>query len=323
VGAGDDFASANTLHILLVSWQPTSYQNAWNSVIEMGNRSPELIPKPKDWGSNITVAGFFFLPLASAYNAPPELLSFLDGGPPPIYIGFGSIVVDDPDGLTHVIFEAIRLTGVRAIVSKGWTNLGGSERTLAIPANVFMLGDCPHDWLFHRVSCVVHHGGAGTTAAGIAAGKPTVIVPFFGDQPFWGDMIYRAGAGPRPIPFKMLSAAALADAITAALKLDIQRMARELGDRVRREHGSETGVRSFHDRLPIPVIDCALVRGRVAVWQLRKRPIRLSAMAAVVLKKEGLLDFSDLEPCVACSPAAERLRQARLTEADTDHASTT
>jgi UDP:flavonoid glycosyltransferase YjiC (YdhE family) len=260
-----------------------------------------LIPKPKDWISNITVAGFFFLPLASAYNAPPELVSFIDDGPPPIYIGFGSIVVDEPNALTSVVFEAIRLAGVRAIVSKGWSNLGGVERTVPATPNIFMLGDCPHDWLFHNVSCVIHHGGAGTTAAGIAAGKPTVVVPFFGDQPFWGDMIYRAGAGPRPIPTKLLSATALADAIAAALKPGIRRKARELGDRVRQERGSETGAQSFHDQLPLAVIGCALAPGRVAVWRLRKRRFRLSAMAAVVLRKEGLVDFSDLELCVDLS----------------------
>jgi hypothetical protein len=96
----------------------------------------------------------------------------------------------------------------------------------------------------------------------------------------------------------VLSAVALADAITAALQPEIQCKARELGGRVKQERGSETGLRSFHDQLPIPVIGCALVPGRVAVWLLRKRRIRLSAMAAVVLRKEGLLDFSDLEPCV-------------------------
>jgi UDP:flavonoid glycosyltransferase YjiC (YdhE family) len=187
-----------------------------------------------------------------------------------------------------VIFEAIRLAGVRAIVSKGWSNLGGAGRAVPTPPNIFMLGDCPHDWLFERVSCIVHHGGAGTTAAGIAAGKPTVVVPFFGDQPFWGDMIYRSGAGPRPIPFKVLSAAALADAITAALKPGIRHKATELGDSVRQERGSEVGVQSFHDHLPLAVIGCSLVPGRVAVWRLRKRPVRLSAMAAVVLRKETL-----------------------------------
>ena len=96
-----------------------------------------------------------------------------------MYIGFGSIVVDDPTGMTKLIFEAVKLAGVRALVSKGWGGLGADE--IGIPEDVFMLGNVPHDWLFKHVSAVVHHGGAGTTAAGIAAGKPTVVVPFFGD----------------------------------------------------------------------------------------------------------------------------------------------
>ena len=147
-------------------------------------RSPALISKPKDWGYHISVSGFDFLPLASNYRPDPQLASFLASGPPPNYIGFGSIVVDDPNAMTALIFEAIRKSGQRALVSKGWEGLGGNE--LDKPEGVFMLGNCPHDWLFQYVSCVVHHGGAGTTAAGIALGRPTVIVPFFGDQPFWG-----------------------------------------------------------------------------------------------------------------------------------------
>jgi hypothetical protein len=161
-----------------------------------------------------------------------------------------------------------------------------------------MLGDCPHDWLFAHVSCVVHHGGAGTTAAGIAAGKPTVVVPFFGDQPFWGNMIHRAGAGPRPIPFKLLSATALADAIKTALQPEIRRNATWLGDRVSRERGPERGAQSFHNQLPVAAVQCALTPDRVTVWRHRKKGIRLSAMAALALRKEGLVDFNDLEPCV-------------------------
>jgi UDP:flavonoid glycosyltransferase YjiC (YdhE family) len=145
-------------------------------------RSPSLIPKPPDWGPQISVAGFYFLKLASNYTPEPELAAFLAAGPPPIYVGFGSIVVDDPNAMTKLIFDAVKKTGQRALVSKGWGGLGADE--LGIPDGVFMIGNVPHDWLFPRVSCVVHHGGAGTTAAGIACGKPTVIVPFFGDQPF-------------------------------------------------------------------------------------------------------------------------------------------
>jgi UDP:flavonoid glycosyltransferase YjiC (YdhE family) len=140
--------------------------------------SPALIPKPADWGNHINISGFYFLDLASNYQPAPDLKAFLDAGPPPVYIGFGSIVVDDPNAMTKMIFEAIEITGQRALVSKGWGGLGADE--LGIPEGVFMLGNVPHDWLFKHVSCVVHHGGAGTTAAGIACGKPTVIVPFFG-----------------------------------------------------------------------------------------------------------------------------------------------
>jgi UDP:flavonoid glycosyltransferase YjiC (YdhE family) len=133
--------------------------------------SPALIPKPNDWGSHISISGFFFLNLASEYTPPPELQAFLDAGSPPVYIGFGSIVLDDPNAMTELIFEAVKKIagGRRVLLSKGWGGMGADE--LRVPENVFMLGNVPHDWLFKHVECVVHHGGAGTTAAGIAAGE--------------------------------------------------------------------------------------------------------------------------------------------------------
>jgi UDP:flavonoid glycosyltransferase YjiC (YdhE family) len=133
--------------------------------------SPALIPKPKDWASHISISGFFFLNLASNYTPAPELQAFLDAGPPPVYIGFGSIVLDDPNAMTKLIFEAAKKTGQRVLLSKGWGGMGADDIQARTPASVFMLGNVPHDWLFKRVSCVVHHGGAGTTAAGISAGK--------------------------------------------------------------------------------------------------------------------------------------------------------
>lgn len=256
-------------------------------------RSPSLIPKPRDWGHNISIAGFFFLALASSYTPSPDLVSFLEAGPAPVYIGFGSIVADNPHALTETIFEAVRMTGVRALVSKGWGGLG--ESVTAIPPNIFMLGNCPHDWLFERVSCVIHHGGAGTTAAGIAAGKPTIVIPFFGDQPFWGSMVARAGAGPQPIPIKKLTASNLAAAITNALEPPMLENARILGLKISEERGSDVGVKSFHDRLPLRIMSCSMAPHRVAAWKVRKSNIQLSAMAATVLRKEGLLDFHRLK----------------------------
>ncbi|KAL1836887.1 hypothetical protein VTJ49DRAFT_4529 [Mycothermus thermophilus] len=256
--------------------------------------SPALTPKPADWPGEISVSGFYFLNLESAYTPDPSLAAFLAAGPPPVYIGFGSIVVDDPDKLTRTVFSAIIKSGVRAIVSKGWGGIGGDAHD--IPEGVFMLGNCPHDWLFKRVSAVVHHGGAGTTAAGIMAGRPTVVVPFFGDQIFWGSMVARAGAGPAPIPFKKLTAEKLANAIEFALKPETQARARELGDKIKQEKGADVGGKSFHQFLDTDKMRCSLMPSRVAVWRVRRSQVRLSALAAAVLVKQGWLKYSDLKP---------------------------
>ncbi|KAI0186151.1 hypothetical protein EV127DRAFT_346876 [Xylaria flabelliformis] len=255
--------------------------------------SPALIPKPNDWGNHIDIAGFYFLNLASSYTPEPDLAAFLAAGPPPVYIGFGSIVVDDPNSLTRMIFDAVAETGVRALVSKGWGGLGADS--VGIPDGVFMLGNVPHDWLFKNVSAVCHHGGAGTTAAGIQAGKPTIVVPFFGDQPFWGAMVARAGAGPDPIPYKKLTAEGLAEAIRIALKPETQQKAKELGERIREEKGADLGAQSFHKHLNVDTLRCALAPSRVAVWRVRRTKTHLSALAAATLVNSGYLRYSDLK----------------------------
>ena len=256
-------------------------------------RSPALIPKPKDWGHHISISGFYFLSLASSFSPEPDLAAFLAAGTPPVYIGFGSIVVDDPNAMTNLIFEAVKRTGQRALVSKGWGGFGADA--LEIPDGVFMLGNVPHDWLFKHVSCVVHHGGAGTTAAGIALGKPTVIVPFFGDQPFWGAMVARAGAGPSPIPSKQLTADKLAAAILEALKPTTLQRAQGLGAQIVSEKGTDVGAQSFHEKLDVDSMRCLVSPSRAAVWRVKRTTIRLSAFAATILFNENLLDFNNLK----------------------------
>ena len=137
--------------------------------------SPSLVPKPSDWGPEIDIGGFVFLNLASNFKPPKELTDFLSAGDPPVYIGFGSIVVDDPDKFTDMIFKAVELAGVRALVHKGWGGLG--RHNANTPEHIFMLDNTPHDWLFPQVKAVVHHGGAGTTAIGLKCARPTMIVP--------------------------------------------------------------------------------------------------------------------------------------------------
>ena len=195
--------------------------------------------------------------------------------------------------MTKLIFEAVRQTGQRALVSKGWGGLGADQ--LGIPDGVFMLGNVPHDWLFKHVSCVVHHGGAGTTAAGVALGKPTVVIPFFGDQPFWGAMVAKAGAGPAPIPHKQLTSIKLAAAIQEALKPSTIARAQELGARISSETGTDSGARSFHEKLGVDNLRCAVVPTRAAVWRVKRTKIRLSAFAATALGNHRLIDFNDLK----------------------------
>uniref|UniRef100_A0A7N0TP33 sterol 3beta-glucosyltransferase n=1 Tax=Kalanchoe fedtschenkoi TaxID=63787 RepID=A0A7N0TP33_KALFE len=172
--------------------------------------SPHLVPKPKDWGPKVDVVGFCFLDLASNYEPPQPLLEWLRAGDKPIYIGFGSLPVQEPEKMTQIIVEALEITGQRGIINKGWGGLGD----LAEPKDsIYLLDNCPHDWLFLQCKAVVHHGGAGTTAAGLKAACPTTIVPFFGDQPFWGERVHARGVGPPPIPVDEFSLPKLVDAI--------------------------------------------------------------------------------------------------------------
>ncbi|KAI4738527.1 UDP-Glycosyltransferase/glycogen phosphorylase [Aureobasidium sp. EXF-12298] len=255
--------------------------------------SPALIPKPKDWSSHISISGFF--KLESDYAPGADLQRFLDAGPPPVYVGFGSIVLGNPNAMTELIFGAVRKTGQRVLLSKGWGGMGADQLLHRTPGGVFMLGNVPHDWLFKHVSCVVHHGGAGTTAAGIAAGRPTLVVPFFGDQPFWGDMIARAGAGPDPIPYEQLTVEKLVNAINFCLRPESLERAKELAKKIAAERGCDVGAQSFHQFLEVDRLRCVLAPSRAAVWRIRRTRVNLSAFAACTLANANLLDFHDLK----------------------------
>uniref|UniRef100_A0A0D2Y1L5 Uncharacterized protein n=1 Tax=Fusarium oxysporum (strain Fo5176) TaxID=660025 RepID=A0A0D2Y1L5_FUSOF len=229
--------------------------------------SPALVPKPSDWGESIDICGFFMRDEPS-YTPPQDLADFLARGPPPVYIGFGSIVIDDPTALTNIIKESCRAAGARVIISRGWSKLGGNDSSTD---SVFYLGDCPHEWLFKRVAAVVHHGGAGTTACGLVNGRPTTIVPFFGDQPFWGSVVASNGAGPPPIAYKSISVDKLSSAIKFCLSPEAQTAANRIASQMRQERGVETAVNSFHRHLPVANLTCELIPQNAAKWQLRPK----------------------------------------------------
>ncbi|KAB5589229.1 sterol glucosyltransferase [Ceratobasidium theobromae] len=256
--------------------------------------SPALVPKPKDWMSHIDVVGFYFLDLASGYQPPDDLVRFLRAGPPPIYVGFGSIVLDNPEQVTMAVLSGIAQAGVRAIISPGWGGLD-ADMIKASGPHVFALGNVPHDWLFQYVSAVCHHGGAGTTAIGLKCGKPTIIVPFFGDQPWWAAQIARQGAGSPPLNPKKLTTEAMASAIRIALSPNTSKGARILGEMIKKEDGVRNGVESFHRHMPLLDMRCDLDPGRVASWYSPKLKMRMSAFAAQVLAEEGYIKLKKLK----------------------------
>jgi UDP:flavonoid glycosyltransferase YjiC (YdhE family) len=196
--------------------------------------SPHVIPKPTDWDGHKHVTGYWFLQTIDKWQPPVELSRFLEAGSPPIYVGFGSMVDREAETLTELVVDALQQAGRRGILLGGWSELGGR----GLPDNVLKVSEVPHDWLFPRVAAVVHHGGAGTTAAGLRAGVPAVIVPFFADQPFWGRQVYQLGVGPQPVPRKRLTAERLAEAIRMAVGDEaLRRRASELGRKIRTEDG--------------------------------------------------------------------------------------
>ncbi|KOS44960.1 hypothetical protein ACN38_g4073 [Penicillium nordicum] len=259
--------------------------------------SPGLVPKPNDWPHNFDVCGFFFRDPPN-YQPPAEIAEFLNAGPPPVYFGFGSIVLEDPAQITKTILQTVQETGVRAIISRGWSKLGGEDLGELNRSDVLFIGDCPHEWLFERVSAVVHHGGAGTTACGLRNGKPTIIVPFFGDQPFWGKMVSAAGAGPDPIPYKQLNVNALAHAVRFCLTPEAVRSAQGIAAKMEKEKGVQTAVESFHRNLPKGLVECDLLPKFPAVWRYRlgTKRFRLSKVAAEILVDKNLLDIKRLKP---------------------------
>lgn len=202
--------------------------------------SPTVLARPADWPPDWHAAGFWFLDAPPDWTPPNALIDFLAAGPPPIYIGFGSMSNRQPAQMTAIIVEALKRSGQRAILATGWGGLAPADRS----DQVFVMDEVPHDWLFAQVAAVVHHGGVGTTAAGLRAGVLAVIVPQFGDQYFWGEHARRIGAALRPLPRKQLTADKLAAALQQVTQdADLRRKARAVGAIIRAEDGIGQAVR--------------------------------------------------------------------------------
>lgn len=202
--------------------------------------SNHVIQRPDDWKENIHVTGYWFLESKSDWVPPEDLVKFINAGNPPVYFGFGSMIDKEISTVTNIIVESIKRTNQRGILSSGWSELS----KLKLPPNLFLVNDVPHDWLFPKMAAVVHHGGAGTTAAGFKAGVPAIVIPFSFDQPFWGNKVFKLGVGPKPIPRERLTVNKLADAINSVLSsARYKTNAKELGKKIRSEDGISNAVK--------------------------------------------------------------------------------
>jgi UDP:flavonoid glycosyltransferase YjiC (YdhE family) len=173
--------------------------------------SPLLFPRPRRWSSNCHLTGFLFL--EEPWTPDPELAQFMDAGDPPVVITFGSMPHLSPREVADIVMIAIRQVGMRAVVQRGWTGL----QFETLPEAVRLVDFVPHQWLFPRAACVVHAGGAGTTAATVLAGVPSVVVPHMLDQFLWAALLWEQGCSSDTIPYAELGASRLAGAINRAL----------------------------------------------------------------------------------------------------------
>lgn len=202
--------------------------------------SSHVIPRPNDWDSRTIVTGYWFLEGLTNFVPPPQLVDFLAAGKPPVCIGFGSMTGQNPKALTEIILTALKDTGQRGILLTGWGGMSNAD----LPDDVLQLEAVPHEWLFPQVAAVVHHGGAGTTAAVLKAGVPNIIIPFFGDQPFWGQRVEALGVGTKPIPKKHLTAEKLAAAIRVAVNdQEMRQRALSLSEKIQTENSVEQTVK--------------------------------------------------------------------------------
>ena len=201
--------------------------------------SPSIIAPAPDWHDNVHVTGYWFLRHTTSWQPSKELLEFLEAGPPPVYIGFGSMVPEKSAFLTRLALEALERAGQRGIIMSGWGGLSSEK----LPPYAFSIDFAPHDWLFPQMAAIVHHGGSGTTAEILHSGVPSIVVSFWIEQKYWGRKIADLGVGSPPISYNRLTSEKLARAISMVIKnRDMRQRANELAQKIRNEDGIRQAV---------------------------------------------------------------------------------
>jgi sterol 3beta-glucosyltransferase len=214
--------------------------------------SPHMLPRPVDWEPHARLSGPWFLDQPPGWQPDPALERFLDGSPPAVGIGFGSLIPQNARRLARITLQALEATGQRGVLIGGWGGLAAHLPAGAYsPDRLFVVDEVPFDWLFPRLAAVVHHGGIGTSAAALRAGLPSVIIPFSFDQPFWARQLHALGAAPPPIASNRLTAQRLAAALHKALEDEsIRTRAGQIGTRLRQEDGLAQAVELIENLPP-------------------------------------------------------------------------
>ncbi|MGD3111894.1 glycosyltransferase [Streptomyces sp. YGL11-2] len=194
-----------------------------------------LVPRPRDWRPGLDVVGTWWPHLPPGRELPSPLEDFLAAGPPPVYVGFGSMAAGEGERLGALAVRALRRAKVRGILQAGWAGLTAPDATAP---DILTIGEVPHALLFPRVAAAVHHCGAGTTAAALRAGIPTVPVPVTADQPFWAARLHALGAATPPIPFTALARTLSADDAVTRLAAALTQATTTPALRTRAQHAA-------------------------------------------------------------------------------------
>ncbi|CAN5616754.1 glycosyltransferase [soil metagenome] len=205
-----------------------------NDRLQLYGWSKELLPEPPDWGGHRKVSGYCFLNSEGSWEPPKELTKFLENGPAPVCMGFGSSHIENATQIADVFARTLDGMGQRGILLGGWGELRGENPH----RNILEMDEAPYDWLLPRTRGFVHHGSTGATHAALRAKIPSVTVPSYGDQLLWGHLLSRSGAAPAPIHRRKLSADNLSRAVSKII-VDprLRNNAERLGEKVAREDG--------------------------------------------------------------------------------------
>jgi UDP:flavonoid glycosyltransferase YjiC (YdhE family) len=200
--------------------------------------NPELAPPCETWEGkyNYDYVGYCYGQIDGNLNQ--DLIQFIENGAPPVYVGFGSVHIKDPEKFTEKVVEAVEKTGCRVVLGQGWVGLGNGY----LQDDIFCVGDTHHASLFPKMAGIVHHGGSGTTHTSAKAGIPQFILPQFMDQYYWGHRVHEMGMGPKPIIPKRIKSENLVRAFDELTNGMYRKNTTLLAERMKNEDGVKRSI---------------------------------------------------------------------------------